>query len=413
MSGTTTLTVAAATLTSIAVTPANPNIAKGLTEPFTAIGTYTDGSTQNLTATVTWTSSSTTVATISATGLASTLSTGSTTITAQDGSVSGATTLTVTPAVVTSIAVTPTNPTVVEGTTQQFIATGTYTDGSTANLTSSVTWSSSNLAVATIDASGVATGLGTGSSTITAISGSVSGATTLKVTDATVTGASVSWGPVATVALQTAADGLRLLPAGRKTDLPWFGINRIGITLSNPATLVGGNVTVTSAVGIKYGPVTISGSGTNYVITLAQPINTADRVTFTIASSTIATYTRRLDVLPGDVNDDGSVNTTDGLLILDNETPAHSYQLIYDLNGDGSVNMADFTLYRPKIGTVLPAVPVAGSLIAMSADLVDTVLGTLDQDDSPEPPASVTVTGTIAARSPAQKRSKSPGKTDE
>ena len=70
------------------------------------------------------------------------------------------------------------------------------------------------------------------------------------------------------------------------------------------------------AVGINYGPVTISGSGTNYVITLTRPINTADRVTFTIASPAIATYTRRLDVLPGDVNDDGAVNTTDGLLIL-------------------------------------------------------------------------------------------------
>ena len=66
--------------------------------------------------------------------------------------------------------------------------------------------------------------------------------------------------------------------------------------------------------------------GRTYVITLAQPITTADRLTFTIASSTIATYTRRLDVLPGDVNDDGVVNTTDGLLILRNETPAHPYR---------------------------------------------------------------------------------------
>ena len=144
----------------------------------------------------------------------------------------------------------------------------------------------------------------------------MSGATTLSVTAATVTAVSVSWGTVGTIALQTAADGLRLLPAGRNTDLPWFGINRIGITLSNPATLVSGNVTVTGLIGVNYGPVTISGSGTNYVITLAQPINTADRVTITIASPTIATYTRRLDVLPGDVNDDGAVNTTDGVLIL-------------------------------------------------------------------------------------------------
>ena len=90
------------------------------------------------------------------------------------------------------------------------------------------------------------------------------------------------------------------------------------------------------------------------MITLAQPISTADRVTFTIANPTIATYTRRLDVLPGDVNDDGVVNTADGVLILHNETPAHAYNVFYDLNGDGAVTVADFDLYRPKIGTVLP-----------------------------------------------------------
>ena len=108
---------------------------------------------------------------------------------------SGTTTLTVTAAVVTSIAVTPTNPSIVEGTTQQFTATGTFTDGTTGeHLTTSVTWTSSNLAVATINASGVATGLGAGSSTITATSGSVSGVTTLTVTATTVSAASVSWG---------------------------------------------------------------------------------------------------------------------------------------------------------------------------------------------------------------------------
>ena len=43
------LTVTAATLVSIAVTPPSPSIAKGLTQQFTATGTYTDNSTQNLT----------------------------------------------------------------------------------------------------------------------------------------------------------------------------------------------------------------------------------------------------------------------------------------------------------------------------------------------------------------------------
>ena len=172
-----------------------------------------------------------------------------------------------------------------------------------------------------------------------------------------VMGASAQWGSE-TAALQTAADGLRLLPPGRKTDLPWFNINRIAITLSQAAVVNPGDVSVTGITGGNYGPVTISGSGTtNIIITLAKAITVADRVTITIGNAQIIMYTRRLDVLPGDVNDDGVVNTTDGVFILYGQTPANAYNEIYDMNGDGAVNTADFTLYRPTIGTVLPSSP--------------------------------------------------------
>src|SRR6266567_8099753 len=53
-----------ATLVSIGVTPANPNLPQGLTRQFTATGTYSDSSTQDLTAQVAWSSSNTGVATI-------------------------------------------------------------------------------------------------------------------------------------------------------------------------------------------------------------------------------------------------------------------------------------------------------------------------------------------------------------
>ena len=87
----------AAALTSIAVAPANPSVAKGLTDQFTATGTYTDGSTANLTNQVTWASATAAVATISTTGLASTLATGTTAITASLGGItSPSDTLTVT-----------------------------------------------------------------------------------------------------------------------------------------------------------------------------------------------------------------------------------------------------------------------------------------------------------------------------
>jgi hypothetical protein len=171
-----------ATLASIAVTPANPLIAKGTTQQFTATGTYSDNSTQNLTSSVTWSSSSTTVATITTGGLATGVATGSTTIKATSGSISGTTGVTVTAPALVSIAVTPANPSITIGATQQFTATGTYSDSSTQPLTSSVTWSSTSTSVATITSGGLATGLATGSTTIQATLGSISGSTGLTVT---------------------------------------------------------------------------------------------------------------------------------------------------------------------------------------------------------------------------------------
>ncbi len=84
-----------------------------------------------------------------------------------------------------SIAVTPANPSIAAGTQQQFTATGTYSDGTHRDLTSSATWTSSTTSVATINSAGLATGVNVGSTTIQASSGSINGSTTLTVTAAT------------------------------------------------------------------------------------------------------------------------------------------------------------------------------------------------------------------------------------
>src|SRR6185437_3760683 len=76
-----------------------------------------------------------------------------------------------------SISISPSSPTLQTGTTQQFTATGSFSDNSTQNLTSTATWSSSNAAVATISTAGVASALAAGTSTIKATSGAVSGTT--------------------------------------------------------------------------------------------------------------------------------------------------------------------------------------------------------------------------------------------
>src|SRR5205823_12438252 len=101
------------------------------TQQFTATGTYSDGSIQNLTNAVSWASSNTSVATVTSGGLATGLAQSTSEISASSGGVTGSTTLAVGPAALVSIAVTPPNPSVSNGTTQQFTATGTYAAGST------------------------------------------------------------------------------------------------------------------------------------------------------------------------------------------------------------------------------------------------------------------------------------------
>ena len=82
-------------LLSIAVTPANASILPNRIQPFTATGTYSDGSTHDLTTRVTWSSSVPDVATINRVGVARAVAVGQTTIEAALGAINGSTTLNV------------------------------------------------------------------------------------------------------------------------------------------------------------------------------------------------------------------------------------------------------------------------------------------------------------------------------
>lgn len=184
--GTTDLTVGPVVLRSIAIMPPNPSLAAGQSQQFTAMGTNSDSTTTNLTNTATWTSSAPGVATIDASGLASTSAAGSATIKASSGGVTGQTMLNVSAPVLVSIAVTPVNPPIAAGQTQQLSAIGTYSDGTTKNLTSTVAWSTSAPGVAGITSGGLATGVAAGAATITATTGGVNGTTVLNVSPAVV-----------------------------------------------------------------------------------------------------------------------------------------------------------------------------------------------------------------------------------
>ena len=188
VTGSTSVTVGASALLSITVSPNQSSLPVGESEQLTATGNFSDGTVQNLTQSATWSSSALGVATITAGGLATGVTTGTSSISATMGSITGSTTLTVTVTapVLVSIAVTPGNASITVGTKQQFTATGTYSDASTQNLTSTAAWSSSAPSVATIsDASGsqgLATTAGLGTTTMQATSGAINGSTPLTVT---------------------------------------------------------------------------------------------------------------------------------------------------------------------------------------------------------------------------------------
>jgi hypothetical protein len=305
-------------LVSIAVTPPNPSIAKGTSRQFTATGTYSNNTTQDLTATVTWASSVTTVATINAAGLATspnTGTTGTTTISATSGTISGSTVLTVTQAVLVSIAVTPTNPSIADGTTQQFAATGTYSDATTQTVTNQATWTSSVTTVATVNGSGLASSQGTGTSTITASIGAVSGNTTLTVTTAvlvsiSVTPANSQIAPTTTTQFKATGIYSNGSTQDLTTTATWGSSNGAAATVSDTAGSKG------LATGVAQGTTTISAAFTtpSGTITGSTTLNVSNAtlvsITVTPTNPSIALGTKQQFQATGTFSDATSQNLT-------------------------------------------------------------------------------------------------------
>jgi trimeric autotransporter adhesin len=92
---------------------------------------------------------------------------------------------------ITALQVTPSSSTVQPGVTQQYTATATYGNNSTADVTSQVTWSATPTSVATISSSGLLTAVTLGTATVQAKSGSVIGSTNVTVTQKQVTSISI------------------------------------------------------------------------------------------------------------------------------------------------------------------------------------------------------------------------------
>ena len=276
------LTVTAATLVSIAITPATATVPINAFQPFMATATYSDGSTENVTATSSWSSGSASVATVNATsGMATGVVGGTALITATFGGKTGSATVTVPSATLTSIAVTPATATVQLGLTQALVAMGTYSDGTSADISSTVAWTSGSPAIATVIANtGVATGVAVGSATVTATASGKTGSATLTVPSATLTSIAVT---PATAAVQIGLSQPFVAKGtysdGSNTDISstvaWTsGSPLVATVLSGTGVATGvavGSATITATLGSKSGSAVLTVSATVPVPTAHGP----------------------------------------------------------------------------------------------------------------------------------------------
>ena len=404
------LTVTNPTLVSIAITPSsNPSVVKGLTIPFTAIGTYNNGTTVDLTSEVTWNSSNIGVATISnaagSNGTATGQGVGTTNITASlNGVTSNTVTLNGTAATLVSISITPSsNPSVVKGLTVPFTATGTYTDGTTVDLTSIVTWTSSNTSVATISnaagSNGVATGQGVGTTNIVAtFNGTNSNTVVLNGTAATLVSIAVTpnASPSVVVGLTipftatgTYTDGTT---ANLTSSVTWTSSNTSAATISNATDTKGqatgagaGSSNITASLGGVTSPainltvnavslssisitpiapsnVIVGGSPQAFVamgtynngqvldITSSVTWNTSNPTKISISNVADDTKGKATGVAPGSTNISASLNGKTSNVVLLNCEAATLLSIVITPNSSPSV-VAGLTLPFTAMGT--------------------------------------------------------------
>lgn len=231
-------------LTGIAIDPAAPTLAANSTRTVRVLATYGDDTTRDVTSRVAWSSAAPAIATVdnsTLTGVAK----GDTTITATFEGKYSSTHVFVT-AALQSIAIAPATLAVLAD--QQLTATGTYSDGTTANVTASATWMSSDTAVATVSASGLASTLAVGTTTFTATINGITGSAAIDIVVPPVG----AWAAVAGFAGAPCNDAVKL---AAQSDYAYVctkagGVQRGAIAADSTITWSAPNTGITSLNGL-------------------------------------------------------------------------------------------------------------------------------------------------------------------
>ena len=237
---------------SVTVSPATASLTVGQTAQLTA--TPKDANGNPLTGrTITWSSSDNTIATVNGSGLVTGVGPGGpVTITATSEGQSGTATVNVTLAPVASVTVTPSSASIaITGTVQ---LTATTKDANGNPLTGrAVNWSSSDNTIATVNGSGLVTGVAAGPVTITATSEGKSGTATITVAGAPVASVTVTPASASVQAGQTQQLSATLKDANGNIltgrTVTWSSSNTSVATVSSSGLVtakVAGSATITA-----------------------------------------------------------------------------------------------------------------------------------------------------------------------
>jgi uncharacterized protein YjdB len=308
------VTVTGAAVGSVTVQPASPSLTAGQTTTLTATVTDANG-TVVTDRVVTWSSSNNAVATVSATGVVTAIAAGTAVIAAMTSEgKGGSATITVTPLPVGSVAIEPTSVTLLPGASTTLTATVRDAAG-TVVTDRPVTWTSSNVLVATVSTTGVVSALAPGSATISATSEAKSGGATVNVIAIPV--GSVTVAPstkslvvgAATTLSATVKDANGVIVTDRP--VAWSSNNTAAATV-DPST---GVVTAVAAGSATIAATSGGKSGTSAITVTAAPVASVSLpATMTLVAGQTATLTPTVRDANGTVVTDrivtwGSSNT--------------------------------------------------------------------------------------------------------
>lgn len=388
-----TLTVTDAALTSMTIGSAPISLPLGATQTLVATGTYSDGSSKSIANGVTW-STSNGHSTVSSTGIVTATSLGTSVVTATTGGISSTVTIQSTSAVLRSIAVTGSDATtslsVAKGLGQQLKATGTFSDGSTQDLSQSVRWTASGTSVA-VSSSGMLSTTSVGTSTVTATDAATSIAGTL---NATVSPAMLSSLAIATPSPIAAGLNSTLTLTGTYSDgttstslsnVNWTSLSPATATVASNGLVAGvakGSTTLTATVGALSATTTLSVTDpvvqtltiSSMLSTIANGASTVLTAIANFSDSTVQTVTSAVQWIVTTATGNG---TATGSTFTGTSPGTVSLKAIYN---DITSNILNFTV-TPSVSGVAANGAAMGNATVTLTDATGKTLSTTAGDD--------------------------------